>query len=93
MNIWIKFKPVNPLDTSEWAFHRNAKSTKIMRSVLKFMYQHINLNTLFPWTYLSGHKIRLRIVIFLLISQPKHMLWILKIPSRSDGSFEHPKHA
>ena len=27
--------------------------------------------------------------IFFLISQPKHMLWVLK---RTDGSFEHPKH-
>ena len=27
-----------------------------------------------------------------LISQPKHMLWVLKEPSQWDGSFEHPKH-
>ena len=27
-----------------------------------------------------------------LISQPKHMLWVLKRTSQWDGSFEHPKH-
>ena len=26
-----------------------------------------------------------------LISQPKHMLWVLE-PSQWDGSFKHPKH-
>ena len=30
--------------------------------------------------------------ISLLISQPKHMLCVLKEPSQWDGSFEHPKH-
>ena len=27
----------------------------------------------------------------MLLSLPKYMLWILKVPSRWDGSFEHPK--
>ena len=27
----------------------------------------------------------------MLLSLPKHMLWILSVPSRWDGSFEHPK--
>ena len=27
-----------------------------------------------------------------LISQPKHMLWVLKRTSQGDGSFEHTKH-
>ena len=29
---------------------------------------------------------------FLYISQPNQMLWVLKVPSQWDGSFEHPKH-
>ena len=28
----------------------------------------------------------------ILISQPKHMLWVLKEPSQRDSSFEYPKH-
>ena len=32
-------------------------------------------------------------MIFFLISQTKHMLWLLKrTASQCDGSFEHPKH-
>ena len=31
-------------------------------------------------------------MINLLISQPKHMLWVLKRTVSVGGSFEHPKH-
>ena len=44
------------------------------------------------WIYPRPPDKSVYLKIIFLISQPKHMLWVLKRTSRCDGSFEYPKH-
>ena len=48
--------------------------------------------SLFTWRKNFGPDLECVTKIYFLISQPKHLLWVLKRTVQWDGSFEDPKH-